>query len=382
MNKISPMACIIEKVVAGSQSLSIRWVDGHTSIFHYLWLADNAPQSLNGRGQRLHDTTDLPLDIQPQSLYHSSDYGLEISWNQLPQPSHFSTVWLRMHCYTDQREIPQFSPWPGKGFSFKNFRPEACRPDLPPVHKIGCSTDDGDLFQAIRAVWREGIATVKEDAVEYGTMNRIKQWAKEAGLSKNFGYSCELESDGRRKTRSWSSQWWGVHTEHPDWKMVPALIWLPGLSSELPRWDLVMVDGFRIAEDLRVHHPAAFSLLSSIPVHFQGNMRQEGPAVSRSIIELDEEGAVSGMHFDQRLIAPFAISPSQMLAYYDAYQTLGRMLRDPMYQRRFRVLPEELFLIDNCRMLHGLAPATVDRHSMTEREHTGIDQPEPCLLEV
>lgn len=143
-----------------------------------------------------------------------------------------------------------------------------------------------------------------------------------------------------------------------------------------------MVDGFRIAEDLRVHHPEAFSLLSSIPVRFQGNMRQQGPAVSRSIFELNEEGVVGSVYFDQRLIAPFAISPGQMLAYYDAYQTFGRMLKDPMYQQRCRVLPGELFIIDNCRMLHGFSPARMSPSGVIEREALRADTPEACLLEV
>ena len=377
------MACIIEKVIPGVRSLSIRWVDGHISTFHYLWLADNSPQSLNGKGQRLHDTMDLPSDIRPRELYYSSEKGLEISWEQLPQPSFFSAVWLKMHCYSHQREIPQFSPWPGKDVNCDDFKAKSGEPYLAPgQNKLGGSTDEVDLIQAMRVVRLEGIATVQADSNLHGIRDLLKQGTPQADLSTNFNCSCECELQGLWEMRSWSPQWSGMHTEHPDWKSIPAFLRIRVLPSLPLRWELVLVDGFHFAEILRVHNPRVFALLSSIPVQFKENMRQPEPGVFRSIIELNEAGAVTGVHYDPRSLAPFSISPGQMLDFYHAYQTFGRMIRDPRYQKRCRMLPGKLFIIDNHRMLHGVLPATMTRNLIPEGHNSRIEYPEPCLLEV
>ena len=39
--------------------------------------------------------------------------------------------------------------------------------------------------------------------------------------------------------------------------------------------------------------------------------------------------------------------------FYRAYQTFARMLDDPAYQVRFKMIPGQLFIADNERILHG-----------------------------
>ncbi|MCB0376227.1 MAG: DUF971 domain-containing protein, partial [Sinomicrobium sp.] len=49
--------------------LSLRWDDGYTGKYHYMWLRDNCPQSQElASKQRIVETAGIPSDIHPEHV--------------------------------------------------------------------------------------------------------------------------------------------------------------------------------------------------------------------------------------------------------------------------------------------------------------------------
>jgi gamma-butyrobetaine dioxygenase len=71
------------------------------------------------------------------------------------------------------------------------------------------------------------------------------------------------------------------------------------------------------------------------------------------LIQLDTQGEVAGVRFNNRSAAPFAFAPDLIEPYYRAYQRFARLLDDQRFQVRFKLAPGDLFIVDNTRVLHG-----------------------------
>ncbi|MEZ4706997.1 MAG: TauD/TfdA family dioxygenase [Caldilineaceae bacterium] len=125
------------------------------------------------------------------------------------------------------------------------------------------------------------------------------------------------------------------------------------LQSDAEGGASTLVDGFKIAADLRAQAPDKFELLASVPLHFHfrdasAELENEGP-----VIELNVLSEVRGIRYSNHSVQPFLLPLEQMEAYYDAYRTFGQMRESIQYQLRINMAPGELYMVNNRRVLHG-----------------------------
>lgn len=114
-----------------------------------------------------------------------------------------------------------------------------------------------------------------------------------------------------------------------------------------------LVDGFKLAADLRHQTPEKFHLLATTPLHFHfrdaaTELENEGPVITLNVM-----GEVAAIRYSNHSVQPFLLPPEQMAAYYDAYRTFGLMRESDQYQLRIQMKPGELYMVDNRRVLHG-----------------------------
>ena len=86
----------------GDRSLTLKWADGTSSDFHYIWLRDNcacAECKHPDAWERLLDNVELDLDVRPKVV--SFDDFLKITWEDGHETS-MSADWLRNHRYGKQ----------------------------------------------------------------------------------------------------------------------------------------------------------------------------------------------------------------------------------------------------------------------------------------
>ena len=117
--------------------------------------------------------------------------------------------------------------------------------------------------------------------------------------------------------------------------------------------DSTLVDGFKVADDIRRSDPQAFEVLSSVkvPAQYLGDgvhLRAEHP-----IIELDTHGDPIQIAYNNYDRAPFSLPSARMSAFYRALKIFNRMVNDPANEITMRLAPGTALLFDNWRLLHG-----------------------------
>jgi len=116
----------------------------------------------------------------------------------------------------------------------------------------------------------------------------------------------------------------------------------------------IVVDGFRVAQDVRQNHPEAFQLLTQTLVRFRQFDSHIGYFLCHPtpIIRLDCNGDFEAIYFSHKN-SSWDLPFDQMAPFYDAYCTFARYLHDPAYQYRIRLHSGDCLLTQNARVLHG-----------------------------
>jgi len=146
----------------------------------------------------------------------------------------------------------------------------------------------------------------------------------------------------------------GNHTDNPYRDPVPQLQLLHCLRAAEEGGDSIVVDGFYAAERLRREAPEDFDLLTRYAVPFRYVERGVVDLQAAApLIELDSEGAVRAVRYNNRSAAPFDLPEEVVQPFYRAYRRFGRLLHDPAAIVSFRMQAGDLFIVDNQRVLHG-----------------------------
>jgi gamma-butyrobetaine dioxygenase len=120
----------------------------------------------------------------------------------------------------------------------------------------------------------------------------------------------------------------------------------------------VLVDGFRVAEELQHVDEEAFSLLTSEPVAFRFHDRSYDLRHRSPVIERDRDGELLRIRFNNWLRCAPDLPEPVMEDFYRALATFWRLLRDRRFQLRPRLEAGEMLAFDNRRVLHGRDPFT------------------------
>jgi trimethyllysine dioxygenase len=114
-----------------------------------------------------------------------------------------------------------------------------------------------------------------------------------------------------------------------------------------------LVDGFKVAEQIRRTDPMAFEILSTVrvPAHYLGDgvhLRAEHP-----VIGLDHNGDFVQIAYNNYDRAPFRLPTPRMNAFYRALKLFNQLINDPANEITMRLAPGTALLFDNWRTLHG-----------------------------
>lgn len=330
--------------------LAIRWSDGRESPYPAIWLADNRPDRRDRPdGQRLFDAIDLPDGIAIRSATLGADGSIEIHLTGFDTPARFPTAWLRAYALDPASRAE------------RRRRPVLWDSSLalPTGDYAAVAGDDDARTNWLRAAYDHGFALLRGVPVEPGMVCRVVElfgFVRET----NYGRLFDVKAVDKPQNLAFTALSLGNHTDNPYRDPVPQLQLLHCLEAAAEGGESVVVDGFAAAERLRREAPDAFALLTRRAVPFRyvepgrGGLPGRVDLRSRApLIELDAEGALAAVRYNNRSIAPFDLDPDEVGAFYDAYRRFGRLLHDPDLTVGFRLAPGDLFLVDNQRVLHG-----------------------------
>lgn len=337
-------AARIATIAHTADRLTIRWSDGRESPYPAIWLADNRPDRRDRPdGQRLFDAIDLPDGIAIRAAALAADGTVEVNLAGFETPARFAAAWLRAHALdpasrAERRRRPVL--WDSSL-------------SLPTGDYAAVAGDDGARAAWLRQVHDHGFGLLRGVPVEPGMVCKVVEifgCVRET----NYGRLFDVVAVDKPQNLAFTALSLGNHTDNPYREPVPQLQLLHCLEAASEGGESVVVDGFAAAERLRREAPGAFALLTRRAVPFRYvepgrvDLRAKAP-----LIELDAEGDVAAVRYNNRSIAPFDLDPDEVEAFYDAYRRFGRLLHDPDLTVGFRLAPGDLFIVDNRRVLHG-----------------------------
>lgn len=359
------------------RGVQVTWRDGHTSFYHYLRLRDgcHCPKcfqedtvSLNSGEGEGHDPLRMPLKPVARSVMCDRAGNLVVEWGG-SEPDHqsvFDPSWLRVHCHNDPALQQRRSPtlW-GSSLKLPQFNygevmndDDALLAWLDAMIDLGAAIIDGvprnqSGFQSL--IERVGPIQQRYHPVDIFTLDTANQFASR--IHHAYQYLDRLHN----------------HTDHVSYNIPPRIQFLGCLDYHNPDGDRqgysTLVDGFKIADVLRLESPHFFEMLTQeyvptgrrrlgveekVSEHERGTTKYQWETYHRQrVINLDPYGNVYQIRFHEKDRVPLAVSSDKIQALYAAYQRFATLAEAPEYNVEFLIEPGQVLVNDNWRLLHG-----------------------------
>jgi gamma-butyrobetaine dioxygenase len=363
----TPTGCRLTAVKNAGDAVTVEWDDGRRGHFHAVWLRDNCacracrhPQTMERQFLLIEAPEDLTVaDAQVMPGGHLLIRFAPEQAGGEAHLSHFDAGWLYQYCYAD---------WARAGrVTSPNLWDASMAERIPAVDYTAMMETDGGLADWLTALRDWGIVLLREAPAKPDEMLRIAGRVGPARWT-NFGLTSDVVSMPNPNNSAFTSAGLEPHTDLPNWHRPPDFQVLFCLASEAQGGASILVNGLRVAEELRANDPEAFRILSTRPIDFRFHDEEYDIRHRAPMIEVDQAGHPKSIHFNNWIRAVIDVPEADMEATYGALRTLWRLLRDRRFQIRLRLEAGEMVAFDNAYVLHGreaFDPITGRRHMQT-----------------
>ncbi|MCA0033242.1 MULTISPECIES: TauD/TfdA family dioxygenase [unclassified Mesorhizobium] len=354
---------------AGSQAMPIRAMRAEGARIA-IELADGRAATLSTRWLRLACECEQCGDTASGKRWLTpADVGKAVRAESfdVSSPGQVTAIWQDGHVSRyDAALLAGHAGGPGP----VRFQPQLWNSDL--TARLGrfafdaVVADDEALFQSLRALRDHGIAMLT------GVPAETEATARVAGRygpirETSYGKVFDLISRPDARVAGETARAQIPHTDEPFRYAPPGFIFFHAIRTGAGTGGTsLMVDGFHIAELMRNRTPGLFELLTRHGVTFH---REHAGEVFFSaeahVISLDAAGAVTGIRYNDRCLAPQWAPEDRIDGLIEALAELTRLICDPQNQFQHQLQPGEVLVFDNQRVLHGRSafdPALAMRH--------------------
>ena len=326
--------------------------DGFTRVrFHAMWLRDNAWDAATrsaDNGQRLIVLKDVPKETV---ISDATILGLSLSVIFSPENKlvDYDISWLMQNAYDRTRKSqagwikPCLETW-DNGLMDR----------LPMADFASINSNNIELKNWLRKIVCLGFGTLKNGPIEDLALQQVVDlfgYIRET----NYGSHFEVRTEIKPTNLAYTGLGLQAHTDNPYRDPVPTIQVLYCLESSAAGGENMVVDGFRVAQELRAENEVWFNVLAHYCARFEYT-GSDGVILKsrRPMIELAPDGELIGVRFNNRSTSAIKDVPFEdMQTYYTAYRRMGEIIDDPAMQVSFRLEPGECFLVDNRRVLHA-----------------------------
>ena len=330
-------------VTMGEHGLELPLPGRGRAYFNYHWLRDNCSTSFDSATrERVFDIFHLPAPPRPRTARIDCD-ELEIAWAEENHVSRYPLGWLEA-CADGPRRDP--ANLPRRAWFADHY---------PAIHRVrfaDLATDKQAVAAWLEALLVEGIAFVTEMPDSDAALTEL---VGHIGLVRPtfFGDYFDVRTHIEPSNLAYTAKALELHTDTPAEDLAPGIQFLHCRSNSVDGGDNLFLDGVAAAEDLRQLHPDDFRLLSETWVPFYCEHDTYDMRSRQRVIELDDQGAVTGVTISQHMADVFDLPQHELDRYYPAFCRFGRMLGDAKYLMRFRIRAGECIVFDNHRIVHG-----------------------------
>ena len=143
------------------------------------------------------------------------------------------------------------------------------------------------------------------------------------------------------------------HTDNPYRKPIPNIQLLHCIENEVSGGHSTLVDGYTVTEKLKKDFPKYYKILTEVKVRFQfidNNVVLEDWA---EMIKLNENNEFKQVRFSPRLDFVPLMDKEKLEMFYAARKKISELYNSDNFRIEFKLLPGELLMMDNHRLLHG-----------------------------
>jgi gamma-butyrobetaine dioxygenase len=331
---------MLKAVQPDGANVLCHWADGRRGRFPAMWLRDNCPCPEcrdPGTGQRLLTLLAIPEESAPGEVALTPAGELEVVWTPDGHRSRYAAGWLRRYTQPPRRRLPVL--WDA-------------HLELPRFAWDRVRAEERAQYDWLVAVRDLGFALLSGVPVLPGEVERVAAvfgYIRET----NYGRTFDVVSVPRPTHLAYTARALAAHVDNP--------YRVPGLGLQLLHCieaapeggESLVLDGFRIAAELKARDPAAFATLARVPLPFGYRDAETDLYACQPVIALDGDGEVRAIHYNERVAQPLEAPERDGEAFYAAYRQFARLVVDPAFEVRFRLAPGDLLLFDNERLLHG-----------------------------
>lgn len=294
--------------------------------------------------QRQVDTFAIPADIEPERVaVEEGGESLRIVWKHDGSTSMWPAAFLWNVAQNRRRsQPPRRSLWNRETLGGK----------FPTMSHEEIMSGDGPLLRWLATVEEYGFALATGVPA---TIEATRELATRIGYVREtiFGGMWDFTANLAFKDTAYTSAAIGPHTDGTYSFDSPGFQMFHCLQFDGTGGDSTLVDGFKVADDIRQTDPEAFEVLSSVkvPAQYLGDgvhLHAEHP-----IIGLDAHGELAQIAYNNYDRAPFILPAARMNAFYRALKEFNRGINDPANEITMRLAPGSALLFDNWRLLHG-----------------------------
>lgn len=220
---------------------------------------------------------------------------------------------------------------------------------------------DHDRFWADRAARVDAIETLRDEGIvmitavpcESGEIERFLDRLGVAVRQTPFARVHDVRSSLDGYSIAETPDALPPHNDFASYTWPPSGQLLHMLRNSAENGDSILIDGWRLLEDLRREDPAAFDVLAAVPVPHRLYSETGETFARQPLIRLDPAGEITGLRYSNHTLQPLPLDEPRLDEWYLAYRDLGLRLADLRNQLRLRLDEGDMFIMHGQRILHG-----------------------------
>jgi gamma-butyrobetaine dioxygenase len=324
--------------------MDVPLLDGTSAYFNYYWLRDNCPTSFDRQTrERVFDIFHLESAPKPDTA-KISDGALEIVWKGDGHKTSHRLDWLATYSEGLPRADPASLP---RRAWYSDHYPAIARFTHPEL-----LDDKNAVAEWIKALLVEGVAIITEMPDSDAGLTELANLIGHIRPT-FFGEYFDVRTHIKPTNLAYTAKALELHTDTPAEEFAPGIQFLHCRANSVEGGANLFLDGMAVANDLRKEFPHDFALLSETNIPYYCEHDTYDARSRQRVIELDENGEVSGVTISQHMADVFDLPQAFLDAYYPAFCRFGRMLQGDKYLMRFRLNASECIVFDNHRIVHG-----------------------------
>ena len=312
--------------------------------FPNIWLRDHVKNKDNWDFKTNQRTTftaniDLNIKIRKAKILENGKY-IEILWSNEIKPVRYSYNFLKENSLKKKEIKKDLYYWKNTDIKNQIF--------MSYNHIL---TKKG-FKNLLKKINKYGFAVIRNCSKDLNSVNKI---ANKIGYVRNsiFGGLWTFESNNKKADSAYSNQELRPHTDSTYSNDAPGLQLLLCCKYKAKGGDSIMVDGFKLAEEIKKKNMRHFKTLTKTKV--KGSYIGDGVRLEaeRPIIKLNNKNNFDQISFNNYDRAPFRDTNQKTINFYKAIKLFDTLANHEKYQWRHILKPGELLIFNNWRVMHG-----------------------------